>query len=170
MEYTLVRSQRRSAALEVTKDARLIVRIPINMSRKDIEEFIYKHERWIDAHLDAARVRAERRPEPTPRDIERFKALARSVLPDRVGHYSGIMGLRPAGVTVTSAQKRFGSCSAKNRLCFSWRLMQYPDAAVDYVVVHEIAHIAHKNHGAAFYALVGSVLPDYKERVRLLKE
>jgi predicted metal-dependent hydrolase len=80
------------------------------------------------------------------------------------------MGLEPTGVGITGAEKRFGSCSAKNRLSFSWRLMRYPEAAVDYVVVHELAHIRHKNHGKEFYALIESYMPDYKERRKLLKE
>ena len=48
--------------------------------------------------------------------------------------------------------------------------MRYPEAAVDYVVVHELAHIRYKNHGPAFYRLIASVLPDYKERIKLLKQ
>lgn len=79
------------------------------------------------------------------------------------------MGLTPAGIKITSAEKRFGSCSAKDSLCFSYRLMLYPPDAVDYVVVHELAHIRHKNHGKQFYALIAQVMPDYKERERLLK-
>jgi predicted metal-dependent hydrolase len=47
--------------------------------------------------------------------------------------------------------------------------MEYPDAAIDYVIVHELAHIRHKNHGRDFYALVAKYLPDYKERIKLLK-
>ena len=79
------------------------------------------------------------------------------------------MGLTPAGISITGAEKRFGSCSGKNRLCFSWRLMLYPPEAVDYVVVHELAHIRHKNHGRDFYALVASILPDYRQREALLR-
>ena len=73
------------------------------------------------------------------------------------------------GITITGARKRFGSCSGKNRLSFSWRLMDYPPAAIDYVVVHELAHIRHHNHSPAFYELVASVLPDYKKRQALLR-
>ena len=80
------------------------------------------------------------------------------------------MGLKPTSVKITSAKGRFGSCSAKNGLCFSWRLMAYPERAVRYVVVHELAHIAHHNHSPAFYALVEKYMPDYKERQKLLKE
>ena len=65
--------------------------------------------------------------------------------------------------------KGWGSCSGKNSISFSWRLMQYPEAAIDYVVVHELAHIRHHNHSAAFYSFVEKILPDYRERARLLR-
>ena len=80
------------------------------------------------------------------------------------------MGVQPTGVRITSARTRFGSCSGKDSLCFSWRLMQYPEDAVDYVVVHELAHIVHKNHGPYFWALVGQYMPDYKRRRALLRK
>lgn len=128
------------------------------------------HSDWIDRHLAAAQARAEQHPEPTEAEREALIARARDVLPERVRHYAAIMGLSPAGITVTGAKTRFGSCSGKNRICFSWRLMQYPPEAVDYVVVHELAHIVHKNHGREFYALVASVLPDYKARQKLLRQ
>ena len=79
------------------------------------------------------------------------------------------MGVCPTGITVTGAQKRFGSCSAKDRLCFSYHLMRYPEPAIDYVVVHELAHIFHKNHSKSFYAYVEKYMPDYKECEKLLK-
>ena len=94
---------------------------------------------------------------------------ARAVLPGKVSHYAGLMGLRPSGITITGARTRFGSCSPKNRLCFSWRLMAYPEEAIDYVVVHELAHIVHRNHGPEFHALVESVLPDHRARRAMLK-
>ena len=101
---------------------------------------------------------------------EELIRLAKETLPGKVEHYGRIMGLRPTGLTITGARKRFGSCSAKNRICFSWRLMQYPEEAVDYVVVHELAHIRHKDHSRNFYACVEEVLPDWRERRQLLRE
>ena len=79
------------------------------------------------------------------------------------------MGLVPQGVKITSAKTRFGSCSAKNSLCFSYLLLCYPMEAVDYVVVHELAHIRFKNHKKEFYALIEACMPDYKQRRMLLK-
>ena len=80
------------------------------------------------------------------------------------------MGLVPAGIKITSARTRFGSCSGKNSICFSWRLMLYPPEAIDYVIVHELAHIRHHDHSPAFYALIEQYLPDWKVRMKLLKE
>ena len=82
---------------------------------------------------------------------------------------SQIMGLTPTGVKITSARTRYGSCSSKNSLCFSCFLMNAPEEAIDLVVVHELCHIRHKNHGPAFYALLASVLPDHRQRKQLLK-
>ena len=112
---------------------------------------------------------AEAGPPPTPEEIEALRAQARAVLPGKVAHYAALMGLSPTGVKITSARKRYGSCSAKNSLCFSCFLMRSPDEAVDAVVVHELAHIRHKNHGPDFYALVQRYMPDYQARKKLLK-
>ena len=92
------------------------------------------------------------------------------MLPGKVAHYAAIMGVTPTSVKITAARTRFGSCSGKNGICFSLYLMQYPEAAIDYVVVHELAHIRHHDHSPAFYAQVARVLPDYKARQCLLKE
>ena len=87
-----------------------------------------------------------------------------------MAHFAAILGVQPAGIRITSAKKRFGSCSGTDHLCFSWRLMLYPNEAVDYVVVHELAHIREKNHSPAFYNVVAAVLPDYKRRAALLRD
>ena len=80
------------------------------------------------------------------------------------------MGLVPISVKISSAQKRFGSCSAQNALNFSYRLMMYPVDAIDYVVVHELAHIKHHNHSRDFYNLIKKYMPDYKEREKKLRK
>lgn len=167
--YELIRSDRRTLALEVTADARLVVRAPRRCSQAHITRFVESRAAWIDAHMERQRERLARRPTPDEAEIAALRARAEETLPPLVEYYAGRMGLFPAGVRITGAQKRFGSCSAKNRLCFSYLLLRYPPEAVDYVVVHELAHIAHKNHGKDFYALVASVLPDYKRRDKLLK-
>lgn len=94
---------------------------------------------------------------------------AREILPGKVKQYAALLGVEPTRITITGARTRFGSCSAKNALSFSWRLMDYPEEAIDYVVVHELAHIRHHDHSKAFYELIASVMPDHRRRRGLLK-
>lgn len=168
--YELIRSRRKTLALEITKDCRILVRAPMRLSQAHINAFVEKHSDWIAKHLEQQRRRsASAPPPPSPDEIEALKAKARVVLPEKVLFWSQKMGLHPIGIKITTARKRYGSCSGKNSLCFSCFLMQYPDAAIDLVVVHELCHIREKNHGPKFYALLEQYLPDYKERKKLLK-
>lgn len=169
MDYTLIRSSRRTMALEITRDGRLLVRAPQRAPQAVIDRFVASHADWIAAHLEKQRQRAQAHPPLTEDELAALRQKARDILPGRVAHYAEWMGVTPTGVKITGAKTRFGSCSAKNSLCFSLYLMAYPDAAVDYVVVHELAHIRHKNHSPAFYAEVARVMPDYRERRKLLK-
>ena len=168
--YTLVRSHRRTLALEVTRELQVIVRAPQRCPKCVINDFVARHAHWIADKLALQQRRLAAFPEPTEEERQALIRRAKLELPVRVAHFGRLMGLSPTVITITGARTRFGSCSAGNRLCFSWRLMQYPEAAIDYVVVHELAHIVHKNHGPDFYALVESILPDHKARRRMLKE
>ncbi|MEG2382214.1 MAG: SprT family zinc-dependent metalloprotease [Oscillospiraceae bacterium] len=169
MEYTLIRSKRKTLALEITPDLGILVRAPLRCSKKDIERIVREHEDWILSHIEKQRERKLAYHEPTAEERLALINRAKLELPQKVAHYAEIMGLTPNGITITNAEKRYGSCSPKNCICFAWRLMQYPDAAIDYVVVHELAHIVHRNHGPDFYALIATVFPDYKQRRGLLK-
>ena len=170
IEYILIRSARRTLGLEVRRDLTVVVRAPMRCSQAAIDRFVDKHRDWIVRQIEKQSQRPPARPEPSEQERKDMIARAKQVIPQRVEYYAAIMDVKPTGITITGAQKRYGSCSAKNRLCFTWRLMAYPIEAIDSVVVHELAHIVHKNHGKAFYALVESVLPDYRQRKKLLEE
>ena len=168
--YELIRSRRRTLALEITRDCRVLVRAPLRLSQAKIDAFVESHAAWIQTHLEQQRQRmTSAPPPPTPADILALKAKARAVLPEKVAYWSEKMGIRPTGLKITTARKRYGSCSGKNSLCFSCFLMDCPEEAIDLVVVHELCHIREKNHGPAFYALLARYLPDYKERKKLLR-
>ncbi len=169
--YTLIRSSRRTLGLEIAADLSVVVRAPRRCPQREIDRFVAAHEDWIEKHraIRRARNNSPMAREIAPSEEKRLRGIAAQVISARVQYFSSLMGLVPTGVKITAAQKRFGSCSAKNSLCFSWRLMQYPPAAIDYVVVHELAHIRYHNHSAAFYALVEQYLPDYREREQLLR-
>ena len=172
VEYTLIRSSRRTLGLEITADLRIVVRAPKRCSQRQITAFVARHEDWIRDHLaiQQRRAAAAAARAVTPEQEAELRRRAAEYIPARVARYAPVVGVVPTGVKITSAQKRFGSCNGKNSLCFSWRLMQYPPAAIDYVVVHELCHIHHHDHSSAFWAAVARVMPDYKQRQALLRD
>lgn len=167
--FSLERCDRRSLCLMVTPEGAVRVRAPRHTPVEDIEAFVRAKAAWIQDRI--ARQAARRAvPEPTPGQVRALCDRARAVLPEKIARYGAMLGAAPARITITGARTRFGSCSAKGAVCFSWRLFQYPDEAVDYVVVHELAHLLHLNHSPAFHAAVASILPDWKRRGALLRQ
>lgn len=152
----------------LTDRAALLVRAPLKMSDREIEGFVLKYRGWAEEKLKTAQKRAAHEQSITEREKE-LREKAEHLLPELTARYSAVMGLKPSSVKITSAKKRFGSCSGKNGICFSWRLMAYPMPAIEYVVVHELAHIKHHNHSAAFYKLIERYMPDYRSRRALLR-
>lgn len=168
-EYTLKRSDRRTVAIEITKNSEVLIRAPKKLSISKIEEFIAQNEKWIDRHIELQNERQKNRKELSEDEIQALRSKAKKYIIPRVSEYSKIMGTDYTGVKITSAKTRYGSCSAKNSLCFSFYLMQKPLYAVDYVIVHELAHTVHHNHGKEFYKLIEKYMPDYKDRISVLK-
>ena len=166
-EYELIRSRRKTLALELTRDGRLIARAPMRLAKGEIDRFVAAHEDWVLRNLEKIKKRPPL-PEPDSPETEALKAQARAILPDKVAYWSRIIGVQHTGIRITTAKKRYGSCSGKHSLCFSCYLMRSPEAAVDLVVVHELCHLREMNHGPRFYALLEHYLPDWKERKKLL--
>lgn len=166
--YEIKRSKRKTLSIEVTRDLRIIVRAPKHFPEKQIDQFVSKHQEWIEKTLERQSKRLPLK-SLSQEQVKELKRQAKEILPQRVEYYSELMQLYPTAVKITSAEKRFGSCNGKNGICFSYRLMLYPKEAVDYVVVHELAHIKHKNHSRDFYELIGQYMPDYKKRNAILK-
>lgn len=169
--YKLIRSDRRTLSMELSPEGDLILRAPRRMPLSQIEGFIESHERWIREHREKIRRRAEfdETHFSSEDQIQSLIARAKEILPEKTEYWAKVMGVTPAGVRINRAQKRFGSCSAENRIAYSYRLMAYPEEAIDYVVVHELSHIRHKNHSPEFYAFLVRFLPDYRRREAILK-
>ncbi len=96
--------------------------------------------------------------------VQVYRSLALRHLPALTLSYARRMDLAPAAVKISAAQTRWGSCSGRGSINFSWRLIMAGDDVIEYVVIHELAHLAEMNHSARFWHVVGGVLPDYRER------
>ncbi|RXZ45029.1 M48 family metallopeptidase [Crenobacter cavernae] len=98
-----------------------------------------------------------------------LKREAATTLAERVTVWSRASGLVPSRLQLSGARRRWGSCAADGTVRLNWRLVQAPTAIIDYVVVHELSHLKHMNHSAAFWSVVASHLPDWAERRCWLK-
>lgn len=172
MDYTVQFTRRRDIALLIGPDARLLVRAPFGTPQAAIRRAVEAHRDWIARQQERQRQcpRTPPTPEPTEEEQQTLRRQAQALLPGRVDYWARRMGLSPAGVRITAARSRYGSCSTQGRLCFSLFLLLSPAEAIDAVVVHELAHLRYMDHSPAFYRLVESVLPDYRQRTaRLVK-
>lgn len=164
------RSRRRTISLSVEKDLRVLVKAPSLLPDAEVRAFVEKHEAWIEEHVRLRRKQKETARSFSREEIAKLAKNAWDLACAGIRKYARIMGVVPAGVKITSAVTRWGSCSGKDRLCFSYRIALLPQEAVDYIVVHELAHIRRKDHSPRFYAEVAAILPDYKRRVALLRQ
>jgi predicted metal-dependent hydrolase len=99
-----------------------------------------------------------------------YRQQARRVLEERVSFWAARYGLSPAGVSINAARTRWGSCGARGTLNFTWRLVMAPLAVIDYVVVHELAHLKERNHSARFWEEVERMMPGYSQHRQWLKQ
>lgn len=165
MEYRIIRSRRKTVAIAFDEEGNLLVRAPMCLAKAQIEALLASKADLIEKHRKKRlEQEAARPPEPTPEEQRALLAQAKLLLPPLVQRYAALMGVRPTSVRITSAARRWGSCSSKGGLCFSWRLMRMPEAFIEYVVVHELAHLVEMNHGPRFWTLVRAVLPDCDAR------
>lgn len=174
MEFTVIRSNRTSIAIQVNTDMTVTVRAPWRASDIEIKRIVQEKEAWIQKHLmnmqeRKAQYEAAGIHQLTGNDIQKLAQKAMEYIPERVAYFSKIIGVSYGRITIRNQKTRWGSCSSKGNLNFNCLLMLAPKEIIDYVVVHELCHRKEMNHSKAFWAEVEKILPDYKESVKWLK-
>lgn len=168
-EVTVIRSKRKSIALQVKRGGQIIVRAPQRMAGSRIEDFVRIHETWILQAQEKV-LEAMRRSQAIT-EQERIKGfeIAKNIIPERAAYFADRMHVTYNRITIREQKSRWGSCSNKGNLNFNWQLVRIPSELLDYVVVHELAHREEMNHSAKFWAVVEKELPDYRERRKKLR-
>ena len=178
-DIELIRSSRKSIAIEIDRDLKIKVRAPQRMNQNQIMRFVKEKEQWIRLHL-AKMIQLQKMQEKemtdtqrvtlTPEDLQRLMVLARREIPVRVKYFAELMGVTYGKITIRNQKTRWGSCSQVGNLNFNCHLMEMPTEILDYVVVHELCHRKQMNHSRLFWMEVEKVLPDYQVRQRWLKQ
>ncbi|MDR1227047.1 MAG: M48 family metallopeptidase [Prevotellaceae bacterium] len=154
--YTRVRRSR-SIRIALRPGKPVSVTLPLYGSYADADRLILEKLDWIKAELIHMREMEAKRKVFTEEELERLRAQAKQFLPPRVEALAQRHGFTYRGIAIKNIRSRWGSCSATNNLNFSIYLMYLPDDQVDYVILHELCHTMHKNHGPHFWALLDKV-------------
>lgn len=215
IEYTLQRSNRKTASIYIERDGQVSVYVPESLSKSQIEELLENKRKWIYRNLaewhdlNATRVQREyvngegffylgrtyrlklienqdhplmlkdgyfclrsnngSAPDADAAFKEFYREKGRVRIPERVAHYECRMGVQATVVKVIDLKNRWASCSPGGNVNFHWKCMMAPPTVLDYIVVHELAHLIHPNHTDAFWNEVDKVMPDYQERKEWLR-
>ena len=169
----VIRSSRKTVALQILPDGSLLLKAPQSMKRADIQRFLDVKKDWIDKHRKMAEERRQTAADIPRLTEEELRALAEEacrVIPERVAYYAPLIGVTYGRITIRNQRTRWGSCSAKGNLNFNCLLLLTPPQVLDSVVVHELCHRKEMNHSPAFYEQVLRVFPEYRKWDRWLKE
>lgn len=172
-EINIVRSQRKTVAIQVRPDGTIEVRAPKNMSDAAVKSVAEQHLSWIEKKLRQVRAQTEEQktqPALSKSEMNDLWDKAMATFPERVKYYAPLVGVRYGRITIRLQQSRFGSCSARGNLNFNVALMLAPPEVLDYVVVHELCHRLEMNHSERFWREVGRVMPGFDQHRRWLKE
>ncbi|MGN0158695.1 MAG: M48 family metallopeptidase [Brotaphodocola sp.] len=170
----IIRSARKSIALEVRGRGEVLLRIPSGLTDRELKAFFEKEKKWLLDKISQMERRQESRKStgavlPTELSAEEIEHIKEKIA-SRVQKYSRMMGVSVAGITIRNQKTRWGSCSSKGNLNFNYQLCYLPDELLDYVVVHELAHRRHMNHSKEFWAEVEKYCPNYQEYRKRLEE
>lgn len=170
MDYNIIYSKRKTAALHITKDGKVEIRCNRFIPKSAIKKFIDEKNDWIEKKQTEINTAKLSKIQLTDKLVADLTAKANKVIPERVEYYSNIMEVAPNNIKINTARTRWGSCSGKNNLNFSCRLMLANDETINYVVIHELAHIKQHNHNKEFWNIVNNYCPDHKKRKQDLKQ
>lgn len=208
MEYKLIKSKRKTIAIEI-KHGQLLVRAPKGCSKMRIDAFVNSKSQWINKKILQQNTQIELQNDFTLNydskimflgqlinvsDIisqsqqesfsnenstsdyiknqvkKYYKSRAKEYITNMVQKVSAYMDIEPSNVRITSAKTRWGSCNSKGNVNFSWYLMMASEAEIEYVVIHELAHIREMNHSDRFWKIVKTYMPEYKIHKKGLRE
>ena len=160
----------KSIRLHVKPTGEVALSAPYGTSEARIRSFVSSKLEWVRRQqkelADSPAARAER---ASKAEVEQWRTVVKACVPSLVAEWERILGVRVRKLDYRNMKSRWGSCQPDTgRVCINIRLALYPPECLEYVVVHELCHMLEPNHGPGFKTLMTKVMPDWKQRERIL--
>lgn len=167
--YRVIRSNRKTASIQITSDGEVLVRCPKFMRENNIEKLLKEKSKWIHAQLCNFQKDASL-PPFSDTELKQLAQQAKTEISEHASRLSKQMGLTYGRITIRCQRSRWGSCSSAGNLNFNCLLMLAPPEVREYVIIHELCHRREMNHSPAFWKEVETYQPDYRIHRAWLKE
>lgn len=147
-------------------DGGIEVSAPLRTSPSDIASLVRERRLWIErAQARVAASPSSRAENASPAEVERWRAVVEACVPVLLERWEPVLGVKAGKLAFRNMKSRWGSCRPDTgRICINVRLALYPPECLEYVVVHELAHLIEHGHGPRFRAILDAVMPDWKNR------
>ena len=208
----IIRTNRRTISLTITKEGELVVRAPKRLGMDYIVKFIESKDKWISRKrkeieennsfnfnikslkefLLFGKIYERQEVEKLKKIevsnfqfyipagitdeevkdllIKFYKNTTKLIIENRLEYFAKLMNLNYACAKVDNCKTRWGSCDSKGVIKFNLRLAMLPHKTIDYIVIHELAHLVEFNHSKNFYKVIESVMPEYKQEIKTIKQ
>ena len=169
IDYLIQKSARaRNLRITIKADGTVTVTIPERLSLRAAETFVRQKESWIEKNILKIKKRnliagGVSVPKGTAKDLKEKKEQALALVRTRLQHFNTTYGFSWNNLSVKNTSSRWGSCSKRKNLSFSYRIIYLPEVLADYLIVHELCHIDEFNHSSNFWKLVEKTIPNYKK-------
>ncbi len=165
IKYTLKISKRaRQMRLEINQKGELMVTVPRGIHYGFIKRFITEKAEWINhslSHFNSVKDKVFLN--TSRREYVKYKEAARLLAKNKIAYYNKFYHFKVNRIAIKNTKSRWGSCSKKGNLNFSYKIALLPEELADYVIVHELCHLGEFNHSKKFWKLVSLTLPHYLE-------
>lgn len=158
IEYTLIKSKIKNMYIHI-KEGKVIVKAPIKLKEKYVQDFVNKKAKWIYDKLRENKLKSNKDEKIERKDIY----LLEKIVKESIKKYSLLLGVTPQKVRIKRIKYAWGSCSSKKNITININLANKDEKVIEYVVLHEMCHLIHMNHSKDFWDLVEKFMPQYKE-------
>ena len=177
MDIVVIRSDRRSFAIEIGMDKKIKVRVPRRASKAQIEEMLKAKHDWILKTLDKIEQRntaeareCEKAEQLSSGEVKELKKKAKNHLTSLTEYWAEKIGVSYGRISIRGQKTRWGSCNPyKSYINLNIELIKKPKACIEYVVFHELAHLLYPNHSKQFYDYLTLYMPDWQKRKEILE-